>query len=242
MTRYFAIALTVAVCLVGCQHLPILKRPPTPAAVLTKEELEAEPVPPGERYYLLLFGSESVPKRAVLTHTWGTVVRVPPPPADGTPPAVEAHTISWMPETLVIRPFRFRVEPGVNLDLPATMRLVTGQGQRVTLFGPYEVRPRLYRRMLVQKAFMEGGTIGYQGFDLVGEAGRRGNGSNCIHAITDADPKLGRAGYLTAGNGGYSSAFIRDRMARRGGIADPGTTHDWLLPALGLDPAGLRRR
>lgn len=240
MVRSICYALFVAGCLVGCQHLPILKRPPTPAAALSIEELEAEPVPDGERYFLLLFGSESVPKRAVLTHTWGTVVRVPA--ADGTPPVVEAHTISWMPETLVIRPFHFRVEPGVNLDLPATMRLLSGQGQRVTLFGPYEVRPRLYRRLLVQKAFLEAGSIGYQGFDLIGEAGRRGNGSNCIHAITDADPKLGRAGYLTAGNGGYSSAFIRDRMARRGGITDPGTTHDWLLPSLGLDPATLRRR
>ena len=242
MVRSICYAVVVAGCLVGCRHLPVLKRPPTPAAALTNEELEAVPVPPGERYYLLLFGSESVPKRAVLTHTWGTVVRVPPPAADGTPPAVEAHTISWMPRTLVIRPFRLSVEPGVNLDLPATMDLVTGQQQRVTLFGPYEVRPSLYRRALVQKAYLEAGSIGYQGFDLIGEAGRRGNGSNCIHALTDTDPKLGRAGYLTAGNGGYSTGFIRDRLVKREAILVPATTHDWLLPALALDPATLRRR
>jgi hypothetical protein len=238
MTRFFAIAL-VALSSAGCQ-LPLLKRPPTPAAALTREELEAEPVPDGERYFLLLFGSESVPKRAVHTHTWGTVVRVPPPGVPGGP--VEAHTISWMPRTLVIRPFRFHVEPGVNLDLAATMNLVTGQKQRVTLFGPYEVRPSLYRRALIHKAFLEEGSIGYQGFDLVGEAGRRGNGSNCIHAITDADPELGRAGYLTAGNGGFSTRFIRDRLVKREAIIDPDATHDWLLPSLGLDPATLRRR
>ena len=110
-------------------------------------------MPPGERYYLLLFGSESVPKRAVLTHTWGTVVRVPSPPADGSPPAVEAHTISWMPETFVIRPFRFSVEAGVNLDLPATVRFVSGQGQRVTLFGPHEIRPLgRYQRLSLAKS------------------------------------------------------------------------------------------
>ncbi len=237
MTRFFAIALVAALgSLAGCQ-LPLLKRPPTPAAALTREELEAEPVPAGERYFLLLFGSESVPKRAVLTHTWGTVVRVP---SAGGP--VEAHTISWMPRTLVIRPFHLDVEPGVNLDLAATMRLVTGLGERVTLYGPYEIPARVYRRVVVQKAFLEGGTVGYQGFDLIGEAGRRGNGSNCIHAVTDVDPELGRGGYLLSGNGSRAGDFIRDRMTRRGIVGDPTPANDWLLPALGLDPAVLRRR
>ena len=239
MTRFLAIALVALASSAGCQ-LPLLKRPPTPAAALTREELEVEPVPDGERYFLLLFGSESVPKRAVLTHTWGTVVRVPPPGGPGGP--VEAHTISWMPRTLVIRPFRFDVEPGVNLDLAATMRLVTGLGERVTLYGPYEVPARVYRRVVVQKAFLEGGTVGYQGFDLIGEAGRRGNGSNCIHAVTDVDPELGRGGYLLSGNGSRAGDFIRDRMTRRGIIGDPAAAHDWLLPTLGLDPATLRRR
>ena len=217
--------------------LPVMKRPPSPAAALTRAELEAEPVPDGERYYVLLFGSESVPKRAVLTHTWCTLVRAPAPGG-----AIETHTISWMPRTLAIRPFRLSVEPGVNLDLSATMALVTGQGQRVTLYGPYEVRPSLYRRLRLQREFLMGGSVGYQGFDLIGEAGRRGNGSNCIHALTDADPRFGRASYLSCGNGGYSTDFIRNRMVRRGAILDPDTTHDWMLPALGLDPAALRRR
>lgn len=236
MSRATFLILFLVGSLGGCQ-LPLLKRPPSPAAALTRAELEAEPVPDGERYYVLLFGSESVPKRAVLTHTWGTLVRVPAGGGD-----TEAYTVSWMPRTLAIRPFRFNVEPGVNLDLPATMKLVTGQGQRVTLFGPYEVEPVLYRRLRVHREFLERGTVGYQGFDLVGEAGRRGNGSNCIHALTDADPKLGRAGYLSCGNGSDATHFIRDRMARRGVLLDPDTTHDWLLPALGLDPATLRRR
>ena len=231
MTRLpVLVALAALGSLAGCQS-SLLKRPPTPAAALTREQLEAEPVPEGERYYVLLFGSESVPKRAVLTHTWATVVRVAPPGTAGS--LVEAHTISWMPRTLAIRPFRFSVEPGVNLDLAATMRLVTGLGERVTLYGPYEVPVRVYRRLLVQKAFMEGGTVGYQGFDLIGEAGRRGNGSNCIHAVTDVDPELGRSGYLLSGNGSRAGDFIRDRMTRRGIIGDPAAAHDWLLPTLG---------
>ena len=239
MTRLPVLAALAALgSLAGCQ-LPLLKRPPTPAAALTREQLEAEPVPDGEKYYLLLFGSQSVPKRAVLTHTWATVVRVDSPGTAGS--AFKAHTISWMPRALAIHPFRFHVEPGVNLDLAETMALVTGQKQRVTLLGPYEVPARLYRRLMVQKRFLESDAIGYQGFDLIGEAGRRGNGSNCIHAVTDIDPKLGRAGYLLAGNGDNAADFVRDVMTRRGVIAEPDTTLDWLLPALGLDPATLRR-
>ena len=74
----------------GALELPLLvmRRPQSPALTVTQAELGAEPVPAGERYYLLLFGSESVPKRAVLTHTWATLVRAPA----GGP--IEAHTIS----------------------------------------------------------------------------------------------------------------------------------------------------
>jgi len=224
--------------LTGCTRF-VAKRPPTPAAAVTREQLEAEPVPDGERYFLLLFGSQSIPKQAVLTHTWATAVRVS---ADGNAEAIEANTISWMPRTLEIRPFRFFVEPGVNLDLPTTLQLVADLGQRVTLFGPYEIPARVYRRLLIQKAFLDSGAVGYQGFDLIGEAGRSGNGSNCVHALTDTDPSYGRAGYLTATNGDHATRFIRNVLVRRGSITLSDTTnHDWLLPDLGLDIATLRR-
>jgi hypothetical protein len=223
------------IALPGCGSV-VAKRPATPAAALSRESLEAEPVPEGERYFLLLFGSESEPKRAVRTHTWVTAVRVA---ADGT---LESKTISWMPRTLVIRPFHFTVEPAINLDLAQTMDMVTGQDENVTLLGPYEIPPRVYRRLLVQKDFLESYVIGYQGFDLVGEAGLHGNGANCIHAVTDVDPRYGRAGYLLAGNGVKATRYIRKILIQRGSISpEDGQNHDWLLPRLGLEPATLRR-
>ena len=112
----------------------------------------------------------------------------------------------------------------------------------MTLCGPYEVRPPQYRRMMLHKAFLEADGVGYQGLDIVGEASWRGDGSNCIHALTDTDPKLGRVGYLLCGNGSHAAEFIRNLMVRRKDFPEPGETHDWLLPALGLDPAALRRR
>ena len=36
----------------------------------------------------------------------------------------------------------------------------------------YEGRPRFYRRFVVQKQFLESGTVGYQCVDNVGEAAR----------------------------------------------------------------------
>lgn len=233
--KIWIVVIAIVAFLPGCRAM-VAKRPSTPAAALPRDALDAEPVPEDERYFLLLFGSESEPKRAVLTHTWATVVRQS---ADG---AIIADTISWMPRTLVIRPFRFHVEPGVNLDLAATMKLCEELGEKVTLFGPREIPARVYRRLLVQKSFLESDAIGYQGFDLIGEAGRLGNGSNCIHAITDADPKYGRAGYLLAGNGVHATRYIRDVLKRRDAfVPPPEANHDHLLPALGLDPAKLRR-
>jgi len=235
MKNRFLILFAALGFLPGCQI--VASRPATPAAAVTREQLEVEPVPADERYFLLLFGSESQPKRAVLTHTWATVVRVP---ADGG--AIESHTISWMPKTLKIRPFAFQVEPGVNLDLPATMKLVAEDQERVTLFGPYVARPSLYRRLLIHKAFLESDAIGYQGFDLIGEAGRKGNGSNCVHAVTDVDPLYGRAGYLLAGNGVHATRYIRNLLVRRGSIeSDDKSNHDWLISALGLDITAYNR-
>src|SRR5262245_19954113 len=69
-----------------------------------------ETAPPGVRYYIIVFGSQSTPKLARYTHTWATVIQVTE--TDGGP-RIEHHTISWMPATLQIRPLRFRPEAGV---------------------------------------------------------------------------------------------------------------------------------
>src|SRR5262249_23002992 len=98
----------------GCAQLA--KRPDSPAAQKTALEFEMEPKPPGERYYMIVFGSQSVPLRPKYTHTWATAVRVVDQGPD-TAPLIDHYTISWMPATLDIRPWRFSVEPGTNLDL-----------------------------------------------------------------------------------------------------------------------------
>lgn len=222
----------------GCAFFA--RSPDTPARQVHFRELNRA-APPGERYYLLVFGSQTVPKLPRYTHTWVTVVRVPPAEA-GRPLRIEPHTISWMPATLDIQPWRYNIEPGVNLDLDASVRMALEREERVSLWGPYEIPPGLYRKALIQKAFVESGAIGYQCIDTVGEAAETGRGSNCIHAISDADSLFGRQAYPLAYFGDAASEHILQLLVLRGAVPDPATTHDWLLPELGLDRYPIVRR
>jgi len=227
----FSGLLALTMIAAGCAALAV--KPPTPADDVRAEELEREPAPPNERYYVLIFGSQSEPKRAKYTHTWATAVKVVDQGA-GAAPIVEAHTISWMPATLDIHPLRFRVEPGTNLDLCTTISEMLKNDERISLWGPFQMRTGLYRKFLIQKEFMDSGRIGYQCIDTVGEAARKGNGSDCIHAITDCDSQFDRGGYPLRKFGDRASEHIVDQANWRHGFIDPCTTHDWLLGPLGI--------
>jgi hypothetical protein len=232
------IAALVALSL-GCAEFA--KRPDSPAAKITVEELEQTPAPPNERYYLLVYGSQSVPVLPRRCHTFATAVRVVDQGA-GVPPCMEAHTISWFPASLDVRPWHFRVEPGVNLELHKTIEFTQGQNQRVSLWGPFEIRPGLYRKFVMQHEWIDSGSIGYQCIDTVGESARCGNGSDCIHAIADADAKIDRRGYALTRFGDRASENIVHQIAARGGFIDYCQTHDWLIPALKLDQYCIVRR
>lgn len=220
----------------GCSTFA--KRTPTPAAEISPREAAAIPAAPGERFYLLVFGSQSKPVRPKFTHTWATLVKV----TDGQPEKIEEHTISWMPATLEIRPFSIHVEPGVNLDLRTTIEEMLKNGEQVAVWGPYEIGPGLAKRFQVQKAFVESGQVGYQMIDSIGEAGRRGNGCDCIHAITDADPLFDRNRYPLSYYGESASLHIVRQLQTRPIIICPCADHGWLLSRLGLDCYPIERR
>jgi hypothetical protein len=226
--RWLLIVLAAAPC--GCAANAV--RPPTPAANVRAEQLERDPSPPNERYYLLVFSSQSQPLRPKYTHSWATAVKVVDR-GSGQPPLVEASTISWMPATLDIHPLRFRVEPGVDLDLCTTIREMRKNDERISLWGPYEMRLGLYRKLLIQKDFMDSGKIGYQCIDTIGEA-RRGCGSDCIHAITDCDALYDRQEYPLSRFGDRASEHMVRQVMERDGFINPYVTHDWLLGPLGI--------
>jgi hypothetical protein len=223
----------------GCAVTAV--RPPSPAAALTVESLLATPAPPHERYFVLIFGSQSCPPRPCYSHTWATAVKLTEGQR-GSPPTVEQYTISWMPATLQIRPWCFRTEKGTNLDLHVTIEEMLRNGERVSMWGPYETWHGLYARFVTQKAFLDSGAIGYQCFDSAGEAGTTGMGSNCIHAVTDMDPQFHRPYFPLVFFGEAASFNIVRQLFARPVLIRPYQTHDWLIPALGLDRYPICRR
>ncbi len=224
--------LTFGLPAVGCSILA--KKAPTPADDLDPRELASIPPQPGVRQYLMVFGSQSDPKRAKYTHTWATVVRVTDGPP-GSQPTIEQHTISWMPATLDIHVLSRHIEPGTNLDMVFTIEEMLRQDEHVSVWGPYEIAPGFYQRFLVQKAFLESGCVGYQCIDSMGEAARTGLGCDCIHAITDLDPLYNRSRYPLTYFGEAASRHVVRQIHERPVIIRPEQCNDWLFPLLGLD-------
>jgi hypothetical protein len=231
--------LLLVLCTAGCAGQGV--RPPTPARDLNVEAMLAAPKPEHEHYYILVFGSQTTPRIARFTHTWATVVKTTELP--GSPPKVtEVQTISWLPETLKVRPLRFWVEKGANLDLDTTLRTVLDNGEHVAMWGPYESWHGLYERFITQKAFLESGVIGYQCTDEVGEAAHTGMGCDCFHAISDVDPEFDRRRYPLISFGYGASANIVRQISERPILIHPEHTHDWLIPVLGLDHYPIHHR
>jgi hypothetical protein len=231
--------LLVLPALGGCSLFA--QKAPTPAARLTADELAQIPNPPGERFYLLLFGSNDMARRPARTHTWATLVRTAEPPGHA-PSIQESHTISWLPTKLDIDALSFRIEPGANVDLHGTIRNAQRTRQDIALWGPYEVWHGFAHRFLIQKAFLDSGAVGYQCIDTVGEAARTGLGCDCIHAITDMDPVYSRWRYPLFLYGKPATANVVRRSMQSPIFIDPPRTHDWLIPALGLCAYDIERR
>lgn len=211
-------------------------RPPSPARELDNLELLLEPVPEYARYYILIFGSQSTPKRPRQTHTWATMVKTEERP--GEPPLVcEVYTISWTPASGIVRPMRFRVETGKNLDLWTSVAGAKEYDKHIALWGPYETWQGLYRRFVTQSEFLSSGGLGYQCIDGFGESARMGNGCNCFHAISDMDPEFDRRQYPLFFYGNAASANIVRQIMTRPILIHPCVTHDWLIEALGLCPS-----
>ncbi len=216
-------------------------RTPTPAKDYTFEQLWNPPPPTNERYYIIVFGSQSKPKLARFTHTWVSVVRVIS--NDGqAEPKICVDTISWMPATLRIHTLSRHTEPGVNLCLEESIRAMKAKGEQVAMWGPYELRHNVYRRFVIQKVFMDSGAVGYQCIDKSGEAGRTGDGCDCIHAITDVDPVYDRRRYPLRINGEDASLEIVQQLARRGSLVEGPKEQEWLRARLGFDCDGIVQR
>ena len=103
-------------------------------------------------------------------------------------------------------------------------------------------RPACTASSCCKSSTSKSGAIGYQCIDTIGEAGWHGTGSNCIHAISDADSMFARQAYPLSYFGETASLNILRQLVVRKAIPDVVTTHDWLIPKLGLDQYPIERR
>jgi len=184
----------------------------------------------GDAYFVLVFGSQRIPNDPNYSHSFATFVRTcGTDDAPGGPTVLEAHTISWLPETAVVRTLALHPECGRNFELAETLDLVLRDAERVSLWGPYQIEPELYERALARMAELASGQVRYKAND----AGRRSNRvSNCIHAISAIAQGL-RLRVASPGWGEVASFAILQRL--RPWILDREQTHDWVAAALGLD-------
>jgi hypothetical protein len=189
----------------------------------------AAPVKAEEFYYLLVFSSQEAPTRHITpSHTFATFVKA----TGGGPCAenyqLEAHTLSWLPESLELRAGALLPEAGQNFGLDATLRWAVSTGQRISLWGPYQIERDLYERGLRQIGFLESGEVRYKLLDGGFEANRV---SNCIHAV-DAVTGSARLQMLNYSFGETASYHVVCHLAPW--IIDPSRKHPWVSDRMDL--------
>jgi hypothetical protein len=183
-----------------------------------------------EAYFLMVFGSQQTPNNPNYAHSWATFVRAagegPCPPAA----ALEAHTISWLPASLIIRTRALHPECGHNFDLHPTVRYVLHNDERVSMWGPYSIDRELYCRALRQVGLLESGEVRYKAVDAGYPSDRV---SNCIHAVSSITEGY-RLRVLSPGWGEPASYFITRELEPW--IVDCDQhKYKWVSTALGLD-------
>ncbi len=182
------------------------------------------------RYYFLLFAGESCPYRLRNGHTWATYVKATPTAGGGT--VVEPVTISWLPADGDVRPLALKPYAGRAWGLDETIRHYLCMPGRVVLWGPAEIDACRYERAAAMVRRLESGAVGFRSLDSIT---RRKDVMHCVHAVTYADPVLESRIQPLLRPGSPGTERLSHMYLRAGGLVNPACSHDWLLPALGLD-------
>lgn len=194
--------------------------------------LSANTAQAGARCYMIIFGAQTHPKIPRYTHTFCTIVRVVDPLPGCTDSRMEVYTISWLPQTMIIHPYRLRAEPGHNWTLEQTLRWCARNRIDVSEWGPFAITEEYFWLVYREYTRFESGEYLYRAIDPP----RRGDvRADCIHAVTDIDPYDSRLTYLVLGSGdAVTFKFVRI-LRQRGRLMDPPPADAfWVDAALGL--------
>jgi hypothetical protein len=134
--------------------------------------------PADERFYAVLFSYQSSDNAIESSHTFGSFYRTTG--SGDRRRVVETQTISWLPVSGKISLAR-PAEPGVNVPLNETLAAAEARGLQITVNGPFEIQPELFRRAAAQAARLARGELKYKAFNRFG----RDTSKNCIHALAD---------------------------------------------------------
>jgi hypothetical protein len=185
-------------------------------------------------YYVMVFASQRDGPSLNYSHTWATFVKATRTLEGGH--ILEAHTISWLPANGMIRVAALLPEPGRNFDLVSTLNWARDSGQRIFMWGPYQINPDLFARALAQKRLLESGTVRYKAIDT----GRRSDRvSNCIHAV--ASVAEGNRLRVTSMQWGETASALVARELQPG-LINPGQTYDWVATPFGVNRYPVVRR
>jgi hypothetical protein len=160
-------------------------------AVQAQPQASQPPLPPGEgRCYMMVFGAQHVPLDVRYTHSFAIFAQEACGPGGKK---LNSVAISWLASSGVIRPAALMPEEGRNYSIPETFAWIHEHGMRVSMWGPFEVKPEIYHRAVARYNQLNSGTVQYKLLDVGYHPDRV---ANCIRAITPIaeEPRLSGAG------------------------------------------------
>src|SRR3954469_18571217 len=175
-----------------------------------------------ELYFVAVFGAQKAPHRPKYTHSFAAFVKVTGEGDNIHSHAIEAFTISWLPKSLDIELGRPLPEPGVNLDLHTTLRFVLESDEKISLWGPFQIKKELFDKALAKIAELQGGTVTYKAVDS-GFPSKKV--SNCIHALLDLTRDCSRVRVASPLPGNPASYVITKRFEPW--FIDGDKVHSW---------------
>jgi len=128
------------------------------------------------RYYLIVWSYQGPDDDVVHAHTFTSFYRG----SDLAKGVLRPATISWLPASGVVQPLG--AERGRNFSLEETLQNACRAQRSVKAWGPYEVKPVLYKRALRRVRLLQSGRIRYSMINGAPQA------MNCIKAAGDITP------------------------------------------------------